>query len=146
MEAIRTLSIWVLVYIGLGRSPMGRLEFSSRKTSGRLYCGRLTPEGGAQDTVLSLLNDDGELSLVSGRWFRGGCHRVQANPDVELVGEGRADLFPAVPVDTPEAVDRVARLIGKGTSTGYWIARTLLLWAPIKPVRLDPPMKMTERL
>ena len=52
--------------------------------------------------------------------------------------EGRAEPFRAVPVDTPEAVDRVTRLMGKGAGAGYWIGRTLLLWAPIQPVRLDP--------
>jgi hypothetical protein len=29
-------------------------------------------------------------------------------------------------------------LMGKGKGAGYWIGRTMLLWAPIKPVRLDP--------
>jgi len=28
--------------------------------------------------------------------------------------------------------------MGKGTSARYWVGRALLLWAPIKPVRLDP--------
>jgi hypothetical protein len=28
--------------------------------------------------------------------------------------------------------------MGKGQGAGYYIGRTMLLWAPIKPVRLDP--------
>ncbi len=43
-----------------------------------------------------------------------------------------------MPVDTDEAVDTVTRLMGKGQSAGYWVGRTMLLFAPIKPVRLDP--------
>ena len=35
--------------------------------------------GGAKDTVLSLLDDEGQLWIESGHWFRGWHHRVLAN-------------------------------------------------------------------
>ena len=139
MKAIRILSVLVLVYIALGLIADGAIGFFQPQNEGTAVLRTFDAEGGApQDTVLSLLDDDGQLWVESGHWFRGWYDRVRANPDVELVREGRAEAFRAVPVDTPEAVDRVVRLMGKGTSAGYWIGRTLLLWAPIKPVRLDP--------
>lgn len=49
--------------------------------------------------------------------------------------------YRAVPVATDEAVETVTRLMGRGQGAGYWMGRAMLLWAPIKPVRLDarPP-------
>ncbi len=136
MKAIRVLATLVLVYIGLGLVADGAVSYFQPQTEGTVVLRTFDADMGAQDAVLTLFEGDGQLWLVSGRWFRGWYHRVQANPDVELVREGRVEPFRAVPVDTPEAVDHVARLMGKGA--GYWIGRTLLLWAPIKPVRLDP--------
>ncbi len=146
MKAIRVLAILVLVYIALGLVADGAVSYFQPQTESTVVLrtfdananADLGMGAGAQDAVLTLFEGDGQLWLVSGRWFRGWYHRVQANPDIELVRKGRAEPFRAVPVDTPEAVDRVARLMGKGTSAGYWIGRTLLLWAPIQPVRLDP--------
>ncbi len=69
---------------------------------------------------------------------RGWYHRVVSNPEVELVRGGKAEPYRAVLLDTPEAVDTVTKLMGKGSRAGYWVGRTMLLWAPIKPVRLDP--------
>ena len=73
---------------------------------------------------------------------RGWYHRVVSNPEVELVRGGKAEPYRAVLLDTPEAVDTVTKLMGKGSRAGCWVGRTMLLWAPIKPVRLDP--KATE--
>jgi hypothetical protein len=63
---------------------------------------------------------------------------VVANPEIELVLNGETLAYRAVPLDTPEALDKVTKLMGKGEGAGYTISRTMLLWAPIKPVRLDP--------
>ena len=46
--------------------------------------------------------------------------------------------YTAVPVNTDEALERVTRLMGKGQGAGYWVGRVMLLFAPIKPMRLDP--------
>ncbi len=148
MKAIRVLAILVLVYIALGLVADGAVSYFQPQTEGTVVLRTFDANAnananagmgtGAQDAVLTLFAGEGQLWLVSGRWFRGWYHRVQANPDVELVREGRAEPFRAVPVDTPEAVDRVTRLMGKGAGAGYWVGRTLLLWAPIQPVRLDP--------
>ena len=138
MKPLRILAILALVYVALGLVADGAISYFQPQTEGTAVLRTFDAEGGAQDAVLSLFDDDGQLWVVSGRWFRGWYHRVRANSDVELVRQGKAAPFRAVPIDTPEAVERVVRLMGKGTSAGYWIGRVLLLWAPIKPVRLDP--------
>jgi len=63
---------------------------------------------------------------------------VLENPRVELVQGDKVTPYTAVPVNTPEAVELMTRLMGKGQGYGYWVGRIMLLFAPIKPVRLDP--------
>ena len=95
-------------------------------------------QGSPKETVVSLLDDEGQLWVESGHWFRGWYHRAVRNPDVELTHGGQTRPYRAVPLDTPEALATVQRLMGKGRDGGYWVGRAMLLFAPIKPVRLDP--------
>ena len=126
-------------YILLGLGIDGAIGYFQPESPGRTVVLRtFDADGTANDTVLGLLDDDGQLWVESGHWFRGWYHRVQTNPDVELVRGGKATAYRAVPDDSPEAVDTVTRLMGKGRGAGYWVGRTVLLWAPIKPVRLEP--------
>ncbi len=96
-------------------------------------------DGAAHETVLSILDDDGTLWVESGHHFRGWYQRLRENPDVELVRDGKTQPFRAVALDTPEAERHVKELMKKGAgSAGYYASRAMLLFAPIKPVRLDP--------
>lgn len=94
--------------------------------------------GEPYDRVLLLLDDDGQFWVESGHWFRGWYRQALANPNVELVRDGQAVPYVAVPVNTTEAVDKVTRLMGRGSDYRYWVGRTILMFAPIKPLRLDP--------
>jgi hypothetical protein len=138
MKLVRVLVILLVVYVVLGVSADAAIGYFQPQSPDTTVLRTYDADGKAQDTVLSLLNDDGQLWVESGHWFRGWYDRVRANPDVELIRGEQAEPYRAVPVDTPEAVDTVTRLMGKGTSPRYWIGRTVLLFAPIKPVRLDP--------
>ena len=52
-------------------------------------------------------------------------------------GETRA--YRAVPVETPEAKARVRELLEERAGTArFYVIRALLLFAEIRPVRLDP--------
>ena len=93
--------------------------------------------GESYDRVMLLLNDDGQLWVESGHWFRGWYHQALANPNVVLIQDGQETPYVAVPVNTPETVDMITRLMGKGSDFGYWVGRTILMFAPIKPLRLD---------
>lgn len=96
-------------------------------------------EGQAHDRVLTLHEEAGQLWVESGHWFRGWYNRVLENPEVELIRDGEAQPFTAVPVHTPEAVELLAGKM-KRLARRPWVypvVRTLCLWAPIKPVRLD---------
>ena len=138
MRIVRIGAIVLGVYVGLGLLLDGAIGYFQPQSGTTAVLRTFDESGEPTDTVLGLLDDEGQLWVESGHWFRGWYHRAVANPEIELVREGRTTAYLAVPVDTPEAVDTVTRLMGRGDSAGYWVGRTMLLWAPIKPVRLDP--------
>jgi len=138
MKALRAVAILVGVYVVLGLGLDGAIGYFQPQSGSTVVLRTFDAEGGSQDTVLSLLDDDGQLWVESGHWFRGWYYRVKSNPDIELVLDGNPRPYRAIPLDTPDALANVERLMGKGQGAGYYIGRTILLWAPIKPVRLDP--------
>ena len=138
MRLVRIIASVFAVYVVLGLTIDSAIGYFQPQGQGTAVLRTFDADGRAQERVLGLLDDDGQLWVESGHWFRGWYNRLVDNPDVELVRGGEATAYRAVPVDTPEAVDTVTRLMGKGSSAGYWVGRTMLLFAPIKPVRLDP--------
>ena len=138
VRVVRIAAIALAIYIALGLAMDAAIGIFQPQTETTAVLRTFDASGKPVDTVLSLHDDGGQLWVESGHWFRGWYHRALANPDVELVIGGEARPYRAVPVDTDEAVDKVTRLMGKGSSAGYWFGRAMLLWAPIKPVRLDP--------
>ena len=126
-------------YIVVGLGLDAAIGYFQPESPGRTAVLRtFDADGTASDTVLGLLDDDGQLWVESGHWFRGWYRRVQSHPEVEPVRGGKASAYRAIPDDSAEAGDTVTRLMGKGSGAGYWVGRTALLWAPIKPVRLEP--------
>ena len=138
MKIVRIAAIVLGVYISVGLLLDAAIGVFQPQSGATAVLRTFDESGQPTDTVLGLLDDDGQLWVESGHWFRGWYHRAVANPEVELVREGGTTAYRAVPVDTDQAVDTVTRLMGKGEGAGYWVGRTMLLWAPIKPVRLDP--------
>ncbi len=137
MKALRVLAIILGAYVVLGLgidAAIGRFQPQSGNTA---VLRTFDAQGEAKDTVLGLLDDNGQLWVESGHWFRGWYQRALANPEVELVRGSDVGAYRAVPVNTPEAIDTVTRLMGKGSGAAYWAGRVMLLWAPIKPLRLD---------
>ncbi len=138
MKVVRILAIVLGVYVVLGLALDAAIGYFQPRAGSTATLRTYDADGEPQDRVLSLHEDDGQLWVESGHWFRGWYRRVQANPEVELIRDGDPEPFTAVPVQTREAVERMTRLMGKGDGAGYYVGRTMLLWAPIKPVRLDP--------
>ena len=138
MRIIRIAAIVLAVYVALGLALDAAIGYFQPQQPTTAVLRSFDAEGTPHETVLSLLDDGGTLWVESGHWFRGWYHRIRANPDVELIRGGEAKPYRAVPVDTPEALARVQDLMGKGRGSRYILARAMLLFAPIKPVRLDP--------
>jgi hypothetical protein len=138
MKLVRLLVIVFGVYVVLGLTLDAAIGYFQPQRGNTAVLRTFDKDGQAKDTVLALLDDNGQLWVESGHWFRGWYQRVMANPDVELIRGGQAAPYRAVPVDTPDGLERVQTLMGKGKGARYWAARVMLLFAPIKPVRLDP--------
>ena len=61
------------------------------------------------------------------------------NPDVELVVGEEVRLYRAVPLDDPASKANMKRLIEERVGrVRAGVIRTILLFAEVKPVRLDP--------
>lgn len=138
MKMLRIAAISFGVYVILGLCIDAAIGYFQPQAGKTAVLRTFDDRGQAKETVLGLLDDNGQLWVESGHWFRGWYHRVLNHPDVELIRGDETGAYRAIPVDTPEAVDRVTKLMGKGDGARYWVGRTMLLYAPIKPVRLDP--------
>lgn len=132
--AVLALYVFVVLaleaYITITQPRVGGLEAILRT---------FDEEGTPHDNRLALINDGETLWVQSGHHFRGWYYRLRTNPDVELIRDGVAKPYRAVALDTDEARDRVITLLRERGSAGrFYTIRALLLFAPIKPVRLDP--------
>lgn len=96
-------------------------------------------DGDVYERRLAVVEDDGVLWLASVQHFRKWYSRLVENPNVELVRDGEVRAYRAVPVDTPEAQDRLIQLLReRAGSTRFAVMRAFWFFASIKPVRLDP--------
>jgi hypothetical protein len=138
VKPVRIALVVLGVYVLLGLAADAAIGWFQPQAGSTAVLRTFDAAGTPRDTVLALHDDAGTLWVESGHWFRGWYHRVLANPDVELIRGGVVARYHAVPVATPEALEHMKLLMGKGKGAGYWVGRTMLLWAPIKPVRLDP--------
>ncbi len=95
--------------------------------------------GRRYETRLAVVEDGDTLWVQSSHHFRGWYERLLRNPDVELDRGGERRIYTAVAVDTPEAEARIRELLrAHAGELRFHLIRTLLLFADIKPVRLDP--------
>ena len=113
-------------------------ELQAGPSEGVLYT--LDAEGNRIGTRLAVVDDaDGNVWVQSGHHFRGWYERVLANPEVEMQRGGELEPYTAVPIDTPESEALVRKLLrDRAGPVRFAIIRTVLLFADIKPVRLDP--------
>lgn len=96
-------------------------------------------DGKAYESRMIVIDDGDTTWVQSGHHFRGWYYRLRRNPNVELVRGGEVLLYRAMPLDTPEAKAHMKELLIERTGiVGFYAIRTLLLFAEVKPVRLDP--------
>ncbi|MAE93315.1 MAG: hypothetical protein CL910_01505 [Deltaproteobacteria bacterium] len=98
-------------------------------------------EDGQRHEARMIIIEDGEVLWVqSGHHFRGWYHRLRKNPKVELERGGVRRPYRAVALETPEAKAHMREmLIERVGLVRFYLIRTFLLFADVKPVRLDPP-------
>ena len=139
MKLVKFVLVLVAVFLGLGLLFEAAIGHFQPEGGNAATLRTFDPDGTAHDRVLLLHEDNGQLWVESGHWFRGWYNRLLENPQVELVRGDDVSPFIAVPVDDARVVAMLTRKMGKGRDFRYWIARALSMFAPILPVRLDPP-------
>ncbi len=96
-------------------------------------------DGDIHESRLVVFEDDGTLWIHSGHYFRGWYHRAVRTPEVELLYRGQALPYLAVPIDTPETEALIKDSMKRNSGAfRFHLIRTILLFADMKPVRLDP--------
>ena len=140
MKALRTVAIVLVGLVVLALALDLYIGLRQPEIGGRECVLRTVDEAGeVHETRLALVEDHGTLWVQSGHHFRGWYERVLQHPDVEVVLDDEAHPFRAVPLDTPEARAHMTRLLKQRTGpVRFYAIRTVLLFAEIKPVRLDP--------
>jgi hypothetical protein len=97
-------------------------------------------DGQVHETRMIVLQDGDVTWVQSGHHFRGWYHRLVANPEVELVSDGgEVWAYLAVPLEDPASKANMKRLIEERVGrVRARVIRAVLLFADVKPVRLDP--------
>ena len=138
VKIVSRFAIGLITWVVIALVVEGFLGIAQPNLGGTIVLQTQDDRGNTHEVVLFLRDDDGQWWVESGHWFRGWYDRVVANPKVRVVKDGKTEPFQAIPVDTPEAVALMSKLMQKGNPAGYWFARAQMFFAPIKPVRLDP--------
>lgn len=139
MRIVRFIVGLGVLYVALALAVDGLIGYYQPQSDNTIVVRTFDADGMAHENVVSLRDDNGQLWVESGHWFRGWYNRLLAKPEIEVMfRDGTTRAYTAVPVNTPEAVALMEKIMGKGDGYRYWVGRTLLLFAPIKPVRLDP--------
>jgi len=96
-------------------------------------------EGQVHETRMIVLQEGDVTWVQSGHHFRGWYHRLVRNPEVELIVGDEVRPYRAVPLEDPASKANMKRLIEERVGrVGAAVIRTILLFAEVKPVRLDP--------
>ncbi len=135
MKIVRRLAIVLVAYLGLALAFDGLVGFFQ---PGNDVLRVFDAAGKPYDRVLSVIEDGDQLWVVSGHHFRGWYHQVVANPDVELIRSGVPKPYRAVVLDNDETRAHVIGVMKARSAAGYYVSRAMLLFAQVKPVRLDP--------
>lgn len=139
LAIVLALGVYVLLALAInGFAGVTQPELGAGAGEGVLRT--FADDGSVYERRLAVLDDGGTLWLVSVQYFRRWYDELSRNPEVELVREGDVERYRAVPVDTPEARDRMTELMrSRAGPLQYGLMRAVWFFAEIKPVRLDPP-------
>ena len=96
-------------------------------------------QGRRHETRMIVLEDGDTLWVQSGHHFRSWYDRLRRHPEVELVRGGERRVYRAVALETLEAKKRMREMLIERTGlVRFYLIRSFLLFADVKPVRLDP--------
>ena len=130
------IAIYLLLWVGFGAA----VGYFQPQDNGTAVVKTFDSAGTEFVTVLRPVNaENGQIWLLSGQWFRSWYIRALENPKVEIEIGGSSTVFHAVPVEDEEEMARVLKIRFDGVSKATRIiGRVLILFAPVKILRLEP--------
>ncbi len=139
-KAARITAAVLVGYVGLALAFDAFVGVSQIALGGPEGVLRTIDEKGQVHETRMIVLRDGDVTWVqSGHHFRGWYHRLVRNPDVELVVGDEVRHYRAVPLGDPASKANMKRLIEERVGrVRAGVIRTILLFAEVKPVRLDP--------
>ena len=139
MRIVKVLGIIIGAYVVLALALDGFIAWRQPEAGDTLDLRTFDADGTAHVQRLSVTQDGDSLWVGSGHHFRGWYYRLRENPNVEVIMGGETKPYTAVPIDDPAEVERINnRAKARMGVAAYYGARAMLLFASVKPVRLDP--------
>ena len=102
MKGIKIAAIVLLAYAGLVTAFESFLGIVQPSNASTIVITTTTPDGAAQDRVVSPVEDRGQLYVSANHWPRSWYKRALANPDVDVTAGGEKRAYRAVPVTAAE--------------------------------------------
>ena len=88
MKLVRIVTLVLGSYIAIALALDGAIGYFQPQAPNTAVLRTFDVTGHSHDTVLGLLEEDGQLWVESGHWVRGWYHRLQERPGVELIRNG----------------------------------------------------------
>ena len=136
----RVVALVLVGYVGLALAFDAFIGVSQIELGGPEGVLRTFEDDGQVHETRMIVLQDGDVTWVqSGHHFRGWYHRLVRNPEVELVIGDETRAYTAVPLEDSASKANMKRLIEERVGrVRAAVIRAILLFADVKPVRLDP--------
>lgn len=102
MRVLKIIAIVGLVYVGIVVTFESLLGFFQPQGATTIVITTTDGAGGAQDRVVSPVEDDGRLYVSANHWPRSWYDRALENPEVSVTADGHTSDYVAVPVTGDE--------------------------------------------
>ena len=138
-KTILILTILLGSYLFVGLLFGGTVRYLQPEDGGTAVLITFDSDHSAYETVVRPVEDgNGRIWILSGQWFRSWYKRALATPEVKLQRNETSISYRAIPVEDSEEIEKVLTLRrGDASTTGVFLYQALLLFAPVKILKLE---------
>jgi len=138
-KTILILTILLGSYLFVGLLFGGTVRYLQPEDGGTAVLITFDSDHSAYETVVRPVEDgNGRIWILSGLWFRSWYNRALATPAVKLQRNETSISYRAIPVEDSEEIEKVLTLRrGDASTTGVFLYQALLLFAPVKILKLE---------
>ena len=139
-RSIRWISVLAAVYFSIWLLFGSAVGYLQPQDEGTAVLSTFDADGVAHQTVVRpVVDEQGQIWILSGQWFRSWYNRALSNPNVQLQHSEVSTAYVATPIDDSDQIERVLGRRGADVNPiGALLYRSLFLFAPIKVLKLEP--------